>query len=186
MLRIPAPRRPALLWLISLATCFAALIAALIRLRGSFGRHATIPIAVIALSLLFVLFTRDYPDGDRMGPATMPRLLSVCVCWLAVGAIPASNRVEQHDSSSASRQPGRTDLVVRLAIALVGYVIATIIFGYIVSTFLFLILQVRTLGERRMPVVLAVSVGWIVFAYIVFERTLNIRLPTGIVWNLLK
>jgi hypothetical protein len=73
----------------------------------------------------------------------------------------------------------RTDLVWTFALLLVGYVLALYYLGYFISTFLFLIVSMSLLGQRRPAVLLAVPVGWLLLSYWVFVRLLYVPLPVG-------
>ena len=165
-------------WLLAFSGCVLALIVAFwLTSKQDLGK-STIPLGVIGVCTAFVALSANFPDGKGIGPAAFPRSLSVVICWLAVAAITQQPHTTPR---SIERRPGQVGWLVT---TLVVYLVATIVFGYVVSTGLFLVYQMRALGERRTMVIVSASIGWLVFAYVVFDRILTIPLPNGMIWSL--
>jgi hypothetical protein len=51
--------------------------------------------------------------------------------------------------------------------------------GYLLTTGLFLVTAMIMLGERRPVTVASVTVGWLLFSYLVFVKLLYVQLPAG-------
>ena len=69
--------------------------------------------------------------------------------------------------------------MLRFSILLVLYLVMLPWIGYLVTTGLFLVTAMIMLGERRPVTVLGVTVGWLVFSYLVFVKLLYVQLPAG-------
>ena len=61
----------------------------------------------------------------------------------------------------------------------IAYLLIMQIVGYYISTLLFLISVMYFLSYRKYVTMFAVSGGWLLFAYLVFQRMLYIPLPQG-------
>lgn len=141
--------------------------------RQYFG-NIMIPCVFIALAVLFYVVTFSFPE-EAVGPAAIPYLwitvLIVMSVYLLIRAL--TERVEPDPRS------GRLDVLAVFIGATIAYLVFMQIFGYYVSTFVFLASIIYLLSYRRYVMIVAVSGGWLLFAYFVFQKMLYIPLPRG-------
>jgi putative tricarboxylic transport membrane protein len=69
--------------------------------------------------------------------------------------------------------------VTQTAALLTGYLIAFERAGFVISTFIYLVLQARILGSRRLRRDLIVSIVISLLAFGLFDRLLQVSLPDG-------
>ena len=87
----------------------------------------------------------------------------------------------EHDSNVL---PPKTTSLLRtpvtpFVILMIIYVPSVSLLGYYVSTFVFIVIAMVLLGERRPGRVAGIAEGWLVFSYVVFARLLFVPLPVG-------
>lgn len=171
---LPTSRWP---WIATVSFCVLMLVATAL---VSAWKHqmVAVPLVVILASVVFAAMTRNFPDGGAIGPATLPRALCLGISMLTFLAV-ATRSQEQ----SIAKESSHPILVLRLVAVLIAYVVGTIFLGYLLCTLFFLVYLMWSLGERRLIVIGSVSLGWLLFAYIIFEQILRIRLPTGSLWT---
>lgn len=186
----------------------AAFFLARSRPRKQLG-EIMIPFFLISLCLLFFLVTFVFPPSTNVGPAVVPRLwVAVLVplnLFLAVRALVRKPAVEVlDDDTSAGGEPHETvrpgstpeqeDKVVEIpgtkmvfvfAALLLVYILAMSWLGYFISSFVFVFLGMYLLGYRRYVVSVPISLGWILFSYLVFYRLLYVPLPAGRLFEML-
>ncbi len=136
---------------------------------------------VIAAFLIFLgvylyLQTLQFPVGkitSSVGPASIPRLwiygLWFFCTWLIVRSL-------KHPAS-VSDAKGRVLIPLRLIILMALYVVVIRYLGYYLSTLLFLISGAYLLNYRKHWLIIGVAVSYIVFAYVVFFKILQVPLP---------
>ena len=135
-----------------------------------------LPVAILAMAAVCLVQTFDFPGGDGdVGPAGVPYLrigFTALFCLMLI--IEAIRHKMPPDPV-----PGRFGFVIAFVGWLAAYLIAIQTIGYYASTFGFLGVSMHVLGYRNYPVMLAVTLAWLVFAYMVFARLLYIPLPVG-------
>ena len=105
-------------------------------------------------------------------------MLILVICILAVcAAIQDGKKWKPREASPY------TKTVARIIVVLVIYFVGTVYVGYLLSTVVFLIMAIVLLGERRIWVLTSVSLGWAIFAYLVFQELLHVPLPVGRWWE---
>ncbi|MDI7258584.1 MAG: tripartite tricarboxylate transporter TctB family protein [Thermodesulfobacteriota bacterium] len=134
-----------------------------------------IPCCLIALSLVFLAITYDFPVAEEAGPAAIPRLwiflilvLSSIILWQILrGKEKVVPRIE------------RTGLLVLVMVTFIGYFVAISYIGYFLSSFLFIVLLLNMLSYRKKVLIYLIAGGWVLFSYLVFYKLLYIQLPLG-------
>ena len=141
-----------------------------------------LPLVVLALAAICFVQTLDFPGGDGdVGPAGVPYLwIAFTVVFCVILIVQAILRKMPPDPV-----PGRIGFVILFAVWLVAYLAAIESVGYYLSTFVFLVVSMYVLTYRNYAIMVAIAVGWLVFAYAVFAQLLYIQLPQGPLMRLL-
>jgi len=132
-----------------------------------------LPSAVLVISLVFYYLALGFPDQDEVGPAVVPYLWIVFTVFFSAVLIVQSLR----KTITPDPKPGKIAHVWLYAGWLVVYLMAIQTMGYYSSTFIFLCTSMYMMGYRKSPVIIAIAVVWLVFAYFIFARLLFIPLP---------
>ena len=83
------------------------------------------------------------------------------------------------DSPKGVEITGGTGKLLALFGFMGAYLWVSELLGYYISTLLFLILCTTFLGNKRHFAGVSLSIGWLVFVYLVFVQVLQIPLPQG-------
>lgn len=141
-----------------------------------------LPLIVLALVAISFVQTLDFPQpGQDVGPAGVPYLWMLFAAFFCVMLIGQAALKKMPPDPI----PGRIGFVILFAGWLAVYLVAIQSVGYYLSTFVFLIVSMYILTYRNYAVMLAVTVIWLVFAYVVFGQLLFIQLPEGPLMQLL-
>lgn len=149
-------------------------------LRSRLRHHFTeimILAGVGSLALLFFLLTPQLPppsEIDRIGAAGVPRLWIGLMIPLALLQVFFIIR-----EKSGKKDPEDMMLMFQFMLALVLYVLAIGWLGYLLASAVFVPAAIRLLGYRHPVFTAATAVGWLAFAYFVFQRMLHVDLPAG-------
>jgi len=141
--------------------------------RRYFG-NIVVPCVFIALALLFYVITLSFPE-EEAGPSAIPHLWILILIVLSIFLLIQAfiGKMEPDPKS------GRLDVLLLFIGSTVAYLLIMQFIGYYLSTFLFLILVMYFLSYRKHLIIFSVSGGWLLFAYLVFQRMLYIPLPQG-------
>ena len=142
--------------------------------KRQFWGNILIPCVFIAIALLFYLVTLTFPE-EEAGPSAIPHLWIVVLILLSVFLIfqALTGKMDPDPKS------GRLDMLALFVGVTIAYLLAMQIVGYYISTLLFLLSVMYFLSYRKYATMFAVSGGWLLFAYLVFQRMLYIPLPPG-------
>jgi putative tricarboxylic transport membrane protein len=142
--------------------------------KRQFLGNILIPWVFIAVAILFYLITLMFPE-EEAGPSAIPHL------WIIVMIVLSIFLIFQALMGKMDPDPksGRLDMLALFVGATIAYLIIMQIVGYYISTLLFLISVMYFLSYRKYVAMFAVSGGWLLFAYLVFQRMLYIPLPQG-------
>jgi hypothetical protein len=83
------------------------------------------------------------------------------------------------------RKIGRLDVLIKFIGATIAYLIGMQLVGYYLTTGIFLIAVIYRPG---IPTLCHIGIGhggWLLFAYIVFQRTLYVPFPVGKLWRMI-
>lgn len=172
-----------------LAVMVAALAAVLAALRfplarwqqGRYTGRVLVVVALMFVALVFLLLSVWFPARGEVSAAAVPRLwvfgLMACCLYLLVRTF--------RGGEAADPRSDHLSLVLLYMGLSVGYLVLIQLLGFFLSSFLFLVAAMSVLGYRKRLVLLAVAVGWVAFAYLVFYRMLFVPLPEGLLVRLL-
>lgn len=142
--------------------------------RKMLGR-IMIPVFFIFLSIIFYVISFSFPNNEEVGPSIVPRLwiflLVPLNIFLLVGIFRNDKQIEEQKDNMA--------IVMQFVGLLILYLLSIFYLGYFISTFAFLFVGIYILGYRRYFVMTAISLGWLLFSYIIFYRLLFVPLPVG-------
>jgi len=143
--------------------------------RRHFVGNLLIPLLLLAIMAVFFFETLDYPTFEDVGPAAAPHL------WMVFIAVFCLFLAAQATLRKGAADPaaGRIGSVLLALVWMAGYLAAIQAIGYFVSTSVFLVGAMLGLNYRNPLVIAAVTIGWLVFSYIVFYSMLYIPLPVG-------
>ena len=144
------------------------------RLKPYLG-NILVPSCLVALSLVFLLLTFDFPI-DEAGPAVIPRLY-IAVILVLSGII--FLQIFQGKEKAVPKLERKGYLAFLMAIFII-YFLAMPYVGYFLSTFLFIVLMLHVLGYQKKVRIWFIAGGWILFSYLLFYKLLYIQLPLGV------
>lgn len=133
---------------------------------------ALIPVLLMLVSVLFALMSLTFPESEGVGSAVQPQLWSLLLIVFS-----AVLMVRDHSPlRNAQRHTRRAGLFLGAAAL---YMLGVAMIGYLVSSLLFLVVVPLLLGKTRVVLSLLFAVGWLVIAWIVFQRLMHVPLPAG-------
>jgi putative tricarboxylic transport membrane protein len=138
---------------------------------------------LIAFALFIGFESRKYPLGtiDNPGPGFLPLLLGIA---MAVMAVALTVRVWKNGTAKVHRPfwPEKGGLSkVSLAFATILLFTALLeITGYMINLFFLFLILLRPIGRQKWSWSIAISLGAVLVAYLLFDKWLMIPLPRGI------
>lgn len=137
-----------------------------------------ISIVLILMSVAMFLSASKMPSVDGgMGAGTWPKVLGGL--HDPVGRPPAVQSLQTAPRKSAlTMGPGLKRVLTGIAIMLVFCVILNF-FGFMIASAFMIPAIMILMGERRPFMLIGVTVGVLVFIYVVFAILLNLPLPSG-------
>ncbi|MDI9369860.1 MAG: tripartite tricarboxylate transporter TctB family protein [Synergistota bacterium] len=136
---------------------------------------------MLFLAFVFLLLSFGVEEIEAVGSSARiaPRL------WAAGLALFTLDQLWRIFQGNAPEDPATGDvkrvLLTACIVALSLWGMNTA--GYLVSSSGMILLLLLLFGERRIPVLLALSGGWAAFSWYVFVRLLHISLPSGILFG---
>jgi hypothetical protein len=152
--------------------------------KGKFWLELILPVLASVYGIYAI--TEQYLTGARYSSISYTALLAAPI--LVCGTVIVVKKVRKagadgSDTSADDTEPAGPTHFKRLGLFFAGMV-ATValleILGYIVAFFLFLTIAFRGLGARSPKVILLLTIGALVFIYLVFGLWLGLDLPMGI------
>ena len=148
--------------------------------------EVVIPLALLSLGLMLLAASLLFPRADEVGAAAIPQLwiwflLPICVVllWQAFRSVAANGDRDKYPTAAMAAGSLIRTPVAPFILLMIIYVPCVWLLGYFPSTFLFLVVAMFLLGERRVARVLGIATAWLVFSYVVFARLLFVPLPVG-------
>ena len=165
-----------------LIICMAAVLAAAgfminrSKLKSYTGR-IIIPLFLIETAFVFGIMALGFPRAttDEVGPGVVPGLWITGILLLSVFLLVKGLLGKEE----ADPEWGRTEKVLVFICMTILYLIVMQIIGYTVSTLAYLIGGMMYLTYRNWKVMITISVGWVVFSYLIFFKLLYVPLPKG-------
>ena len=140
-------------------------------------------VILIAVMLLIVAgvfyFTKDMPKEffGVVGPSLWPRFIAI-VLLIFTGLLLFQTVFDKSGSPSPINIKSKgLKRVFGLFGVLIGFGILLPIMGFLVSSFLFLVVVMSVMGEKKKLRILFSSIGITVLLYVFFEYLLNVFLP---------
>lgn len=128
----------------------------------------------IALAFFFAVIASGFP-AEEAGPEIIPYLWCLLLAIFSGFILIRAWR----EKTEPDPQSGRLDMLARFIGATLAYLIGMQLVGYYLTTFIFLIAVIYFLGYRKYVTLFAVAGGWVLFAYLVFQRMLYVPFPVG-------
>lgn len=137
--------------------------------------------SLISVSIVFYLISFVFPESGIVGPAVVPRLWIILLIplniLLLIKTIKNRNKIKP--------DKGNTNRVLKFIVFLIVYLIGIYFLGYYISTFAFILISMYFLGYRKFSTMIMISLGWVIFSYLVFYKTLYVPLPIGRLFEIL-
>lgn len=171
------------LWLILLA--FVGFLA-----LSAFGTRKIVPrshrgqfiiiVALIYVSLVFLIITYSFRKSGQVTAAMLPRLwiygLLACCVYLLINLFKGKGSKDPQGGSFKTPL-----LYIGMCIA---YVALMPILGFFLASLFFLVAGILVLGYFRWKVIISISIGWIAFNYFLFYKLFYVSFPQGIIFHL--
>ncbi len=152
------------------------------RKRSPYTGQILVLVSLAYLSLVFLLLSFAFPVKGQVSAGVTPRLwiagILLCTLYLAVRI---KTGKEKPDPSLPGSQLRMVFLYILLSVGFLGIID---LLGFFLASFLFLLIGMRLLSYTRPIGLLAFSLGWIAFLYVVFYSLLSVPLPEGILISL--
>lgn len=150
------------------------------RKKSSYKGQILVLVGLVYVSLLFFLLSLAFPVKGQVSAGVTPRLwiagILLCVLYLAV-------QLKKGKEKPDPSVPGSQLTMVFLFIALcLGYLGIIDIVGFFPASILFLLIGMRLLSYTQPIGLVALSIGWLVFLYVVFYSLLSVPFPEGILF----
>ncbi|MFV2070135.1 MAG: tripartite tricarboxylate transporter substrate-binding protein [Pirellulales bacterium] len=167
-----------LAWMLAAVVLFyLALAAGLVRAGvGERIGYYLIPAILLGACFLLLGVSLTFPTRGDVGPGAVPRLWIGLLSPLTVYLLYQAARRRE----PPLRRGPRTDRVFATAVLMAICLAGTHYVGYYLSAAVFLAAAMYLLGVRRIPVLIGVSLGWVLAAYWIFARLLHVPLPAGL------
>ncbi|WP_138159901.1 tripartite tricarboxylate transporter TctB family protein [Peptoniphilus catoniae] len=124
-----------------------------------------------ALAFIFETGKIEEPDS-RIFPYAVSAFAIFLATILLLSSIFGKRRYEEFDFSGTGK-------AVKYGIILVGYVILVALFGFYIATPIYMMVGMYSLGQRKIPLMVAVSVITPVIVYVFFQVLLKLQIPKG-------
>lgn len=118
-------------------------------------------------------------------PMAAAAVMVVCGLVIAVQTLRlrAEPPAEGEGAASHFRRRVVPSLIVWMLVLLVAYMVSLERIGFLPASYLFLVIGMRLLGERRWLVNLALGALALAAIYLVFQLAFTVVLPTGSLWQ---
>jgi putative tricarboxylic transport membrane protein len=155
--------------------------AGLRRSRWHDRRGALMLLASLGLTVVFgLLIASQMPPSsvvDPLGPAAIPRLwlwgLVLLLGWQLLGILRTPAAPVEPEALDSRR------LLVSVGLFTAALVLMPIL-GYLLVSLLYMPALIGYLGYRRIPVIAGLTLSWLVFSELVFQRLMHVDLPRGV------
>lgn len=137
----------------------------------------------IFLSLLFYLISFIFPESGAVGPAVVPRLWIFALIPLNI--ILLITTVKNEVKSDDKLNSGNRVIVYQMIAVLATYLLSIYFIGYFISSALFVAATLNLLGYKEKLKIIYISLGWVLFSWLVFYKLLYVPLPLGLLIELL-
>lgn len=153
------------------------------RKKSPYKGQMLVLLFLVYLSLVFLLLSFAFPAKGQVSAGVTPRLwiAGILLCTLYLAARIKRGK-EKYDPSVPGSQ---LRMVIIFIILCVGYLTIIDLVGFFPASFLFLLIGMRLLSYTHPVGLIALSLGWIIFLYVVFYSLLSVPFPEGILLSYL-
>jgi len=131
--------------------------------RKKYLGRIMLPIFFIMLSMIFFVISYSFPSNEKVGPSVIPRLwifiLIPLNIFLLIDILRQNKEIENIGENK--------NIVFGFIALLILYLISIFYLGYFISTFVFLFVGIYILGYRKYLTILLISLGWLLFSYLI-------------------
>ena len=140
-----------------------------------------ISIVLLLISAAMFLGTSGMPGIEgTIGPGAWPRILSVVMAVLAVLLLLQSLKDASAKESPFSWGPGLKRVLAGIFVLAV-FCVVLYFFGFMIASAVMIPAVMLLFGEKRPLILLATTVGVLLFVYVIFAMVLNLPLPHGVI-----
>lgn len=135
-------------------------------------------LVMIVFASAFIFMSSNFPVNVNpvdVGAAAFPKLMALMSIVLAM-AIIARSYIKRNENNEAIVIEDVYRLVIGI-FSLAVYLYIMPIIGYFITTPIYLIFLMALQGNRKIIQMLSVSIGFTLFAYIIFFKILKVFLP---------
>jgi putative tricarboxylic transport membrane protein len=159
----------------------AGLGAGLSRSRWRDRRSAVVLLAGLGMTVLLgLLVSGQMPSAsvaDPIGPAAIPRLW----LWGLVVLLGWQLFLTLRMSAAPIKPEGLDPLRLLLSVAMfIAALLLMPMLGYLIVSLLYMPALIWYLGYRKIPVIAALTISWLLFSELVFQRLMHVDLPRGL------
>jgi hypothetical protein len=131
--------------------------------------------------------TKDYPKliEGALGPGEWPRLIAILLAIFTVLLLGNTFISKPDNTGEREKDPiqfnsGGVKRVFTISGTLILFVLILQILGFLISSFVFIILVMLVMGERRVKWLLGTGFGITLGIWVVFELLLKLMLPRSV------
>jgi len=140
-----------------------------------FTGNILLPLSILLMCGVFYTQTLDFPQVEDVGPEVVPYLWMIFLVTFCIFLLfQAIKKRGQPDPES-----GQLRTLFIYAAFIILYLMLIESAGYFISTFIYLVVSMLYLGFRNRLAIVAISLGWLVFSFVIFYKLLYIPLPIG-------
>jgi putative tricarboxylic transport membrane protein len=135
-----------------------------------------------ALAIAYLLGTQSIPSidiGDPLGPRAFPILIGLCLLLASVLLVFESKQAKQPAAAGALKHLLTDRKVLGTLAAMLVFALVFERLGYLLSIGLFMLALTNLVHRRHRLLNVAVSIGFAVVSYLLFDKLLGVILPQG-------
>ncbi|MFD1415736.1 tripartite tricarboxylate transporter TctB family protein [Oceanobacillus jeddahense] len=142
---------------------------------------------IILISVYFFIETIDFSAETAVYPRAILLIMIFFSILLLFQGVKKTRQIIKNEEVEESKEESTLTLSL-LKRPSIGLLIITIyvlfinIIGFIVSTFLFFVVFLRFMGEKRIRMYVYIALAFNLFIYFLFAVQLNVQLPSGILF----
>jgi len=151
-------------------------------LRKEYRGQFAVILFLIYLCIAFLIISFSFRKSGPVSAALLPRLWIYSILLSSIYLLyRIFSGIEKSDPVQGSfHKPIPYILVCFAYAAVMPYL------GFFLASLVFLIIGIVLLNYRKWTVIIAISIGWILFNYFLFYKLLFVPFPEGVILPLLK
>jgi len=132
------------------------------------------------IAVLLYRSTAFYPKVSQNSTANYVRFLALCMGILSLLQIYYSRKKNDNDMAEFYSNKKR---FFSLIVLLIAYISIIAFLGFMLSTAIFLPVTMYFMGHRKKRIILASSLGLLLFLQVLFVTILQVPLPRGMIFG---